>query len=99
MSQSISINSLSRSSSQSLKKIARFHYVISISLLVIGVAFTTYYINDILNNTSVSNDSAAEVGFSDKFDTETINKINKFKYSNETTTPSIPSGRTNPFTE
>lgn len=99
MSQSISINSLSRSTSASIKKVAKFHYIISISLLVIGVAFTTYYINDILNNTSSATDSAAQVGFSDKFDSDTINKINKFKYSTETTAPVNTSGRTNPFTE
>ncbi len=99
MAKSLSISNPIRNISQTVKKVFKFHYIFSISLLLIGVAFTTYYINDILNNTQPSTEAALQVGFSDRFDTETIKKINEFKYRDENTISPPPSGRTNPFTE
>ncbi len=93
------MNNLTRNIASNFKRIAKFHYIFSVSLLLIGVAFTTYYINDILSNTEASTDTPIQVGFSDKFDTETIKKVGNFKYRDETTPPQSPPGRTNPFTE
>lgn len=99
MAQSLNMGSIMRSSGSLFTQIAKYHYIISISLIVGGVAFTTYYINDILNNPPSSNDSMQEVGFSDTFDTETIKKINQFKYSDESSIKPLPGGRINPFGE
>jgi hypothetical protein len=99
MKQNFDIKAMVRSTRIFLKKVMRFHYVFSLSLIVVGVAFTTYYINNILNNPPIPPGTAPQVGFSDKFDTDTIKKIDKFKYRDETTISPAPSGRTNPFTE
>ncbi len=99
MQSSVSVSNITRSARGISKKVLKFHYIFSISLLVIGVSFTTYYINDILNNTTVSNSAASATGFSDKFDTETIKKINELKFSDEAAVLDNPGGRTNPFVE
>lgn len=82
-----------------LKNIKKFHYYFSLSFVIIGAAFIMYNINDILNQEPDPNDGTQQIGFNDKFDTETIKRIEKFKYRNETTIPSAPTGRTNPFIE
>jgi hypothetical protein len=82
-----------------IKNIKKFHYFFSISLVIIGAAFIVYNINDILNQVPDPNATSKEVGFNDKFDSETIKRIEKFKYRDETTIPINPTGRTNPFIE
>lgn len=99
MKQSLNLSGLTHSTRKFFQKLLKFHYVISITLLVAGVGFTTYYINNILSNPTVDPSVAQTPGFNDRFDTETIKKVNKLKYSNEPTSLDQPSGRTNPFTD
>lgn len=99
MNQSLSIKNITRSFSGFTRTIGRFHYIILICLIVGGVGFTVYYINNILNSPPTSPNNVAQVGFSAEFDQETIKKIDTFKYRDETKLPKIPDGRTNPFTE
>lgn len=99
MDQSLNIKNITRSFSGLVRAVGKFHYIILMCVIVGGVGFTIYYINNILNNPPVSPDNVAQVGFSDQFDEATIKKIDTFKYRDETTTPPTPAGRTNPFTE
>lgn len=99
MSQSIDIKQISHSTNGALRKISKFHYLILMGLCVAGMIFTIYYINNILSNPPSSARNVQQVGFSDTFDTETVKKINKFKYRTETTNPLPPRGRSNPFAE
>jgi len=97
MKQGLDLNSLTHSTGKFFQKLLKFHYVVSITLLVVGVAFTTYYINSILSNPATDASTSQSSTFSDKFDTVTIKKVDKFKYSTETTKLDQPSGRINPF--
>ena len=99
MQQSLNLTSLIHSTQNFFKKLLKFHYIISIILIMAGVAFTSYYINDILSNSAATETDLRKSTFTKEFDTATIEKVNKFKYSNEATRTNPPAGRINPFNE
>ena len=99
MKKNRSPSNIKQSTKASFKKIVKYHYVFSTCLGIIGIGLIGYNINEILNHPQGSIDSAQKIGFSDKFDEQTIERIDKFKYRDETTLPPTPSGRINPFTE
>lgn len=94
-----SAGSIKQSTQDLFKKIVRYHYVFSICLGILGIGLIAYNINEILNHPQGSVEGSQQIGFSDKFDTQTIERIDKFKYRDETTLPPTPSGRVNPFIE
>lgn len=100
MKQNASLSDLSRSTHRLLRQLSRFHYVISLSLMVLAVVFTLLSISNILSNPVTT--GASQTGFSRNFDTATIQKVNQLRYSNQTSVPNpppAPTSRNNPFSE
>jgi hypothetical protein len=102
MKQNFNLNTTTQNLKSTLGKLSKYHYFISIALMIIGVAFTAFSINNILNN-PVTTDTSAHPGFSKNFDTATIQKIKQFKYSDQAPPapgkPPFRMTRTNPFSE
>lgn len=84
-----------------VKPLLRYHYLIFI-LFVLG--FSGYVVFSILSTINASEDleyktQKSTAVASDKFDDETIDRIKKFHYSDQSTTVTLPSGPINPFAE
>ena len=72
----------------------RYHVILFVLSVIGGLALATFMINQSINERAAEQPPAGI----DKFDTATIDKINKLNRSSTEATPFVlPAGRTNPF--
>lgn len=77
----------------------RFHLVIFIVVVMLSLSVAVILLYGIVGKASGA-DSTAISGASNKFDQDTINRIEQLKTSNEPTAPlEFSGGRINPFSE
>lgn len=101
MKQDINFTTILNSLTKTARAILRYHYLIFITFMVIGVFIAVYSITNILNlpEDTAYREEQQKNTINDSFDEATIKKIDKLRFSNEETTIPLPSGRTNPFVE
>lgn len=84
-----------------LKKILQRHLVIIILLSLFAILYAVYSVNQLLN---VPDDVAYRAekqsdSVRTRFDQDTISKLDRLRARQEQSSPSLPSGRINPFVE
>ncbi len=101
MKQDINFSVMLQSVTKTIRAILKYHYLIFITFMVVGVFVGVYSITNILNlpEDTAYKEEQQKNNINDNFDQATIKKINKLRFSSETTTTPLPSGRTNPFVE
>lgn len=101
MKQEINFTNIIQSIVGAARAVLRFHYLIFITFMVIGVFFAFYSITNILNlpEDTTYKEELQKNNINDTFDESTINKIDQLQFSDDASPPPLPSGRTNPFAE
>jgi len=79
--------------------LSRYNLVIFIIIIVGGLIAAILDLSYILRSPYSTTDSNNTTNNNITLDNATINKLNKMKVSSENTTQTLPSGRTNPFSE
>lgn len=83
---------------QFTRLLVRFNFVIFIVLVTSGLIMSVMILNSILARPYADNNGSN--GATTTFDQQTINRLNKLNVStNNTNYQTLPSGRTNPFSE
>lgn len=101
MKQNINLSVMLQSIGNVTKSILRFHYLIFIVFIVVGMFFAVYNITNILSlpEDAAYKEQQQKNNINDNFDEETIDKINKLRFSSDSTSLPLPEGRISPFTE
>lgn len=91
---SLDIHDITRAIS---KLLYRFHIVIFVTVVIGGMAFVMFLLNQTI--TRATDTSQVMAPPPARFDQDTIDRLNKLEASNSLSDIKLPSGRINPFSE